>query len=72
MCHSVLETHSYLIEDWYYQLEPKAFWQIKKKAIILHIPTEKKRFGTELPLVYSFVLHDDGLQSASVLNLVSI
>ena len=29
---------SYLIADRYYQLEPKAFWQIKQKAIILHIP----------------------------------
>ena len=67
MYHSILERHSYLIEDWYYQWEPKAFWQIKQKAIILHIPTEKKRFGTELVLVYCFVLLDDGLQSASVL-----
>ena len=42
MCHSILERHSYLIEDWYYQLESKAFWQIKQNATILHIPTESK------------------------------
>ena len=28
---------------------------------------ERKRFSTELVLVYCFVLLDDGLQSASVL-----
>ena len=67
MCHSILERHSYLIEGWHYQWEPKAFWQIKQKAIILYIPTERKRSGTELVLVYCFVLLDDGLQSASVL-----
>ena len=36
-------------------------------VIILHIPTERKRFSTELALVYCFVLFDDNLQSASVL-----
>ena len=66
MCHSILERNSYLIEDWYYQWGPKAFWQIKQKAIILYIPTERKRFGTELVLVYCLVLLDDGLQSTSV------
>ena len=63
MCHSILERHSYLIEDWYYQWEPKGFWQIKQKAITLCIPTERKRSGTELVLVYCFVLLDDGLQA---------
>ena len=66
MCHSFLERHSYLTEYWYYQWERKAFWQIKQKAIILYIPREKKRFGTELVLVYCFVLLDGGLQSESV------
>ena len=66
---SILERHSYLIEieGWYYQWEPKAFWQIQQKAIILYIPTERKRFSTEIVLVNCFLLLDDGLQSASVL-----
>ena len=63
MCHSILERHNYLIDDW----KPKAFWQINQKPIVLYIPTERKRSGTELVLVYRFVLLDDGLQSASVL-----
>ena len=67
MCHSILERHNYLIDGWYYQWKPKAFWQINQKAIILCIPTERKGSGTELVLVYCFVLLDDGLQSASVL-----
>ena len=53
MCHSILERHLYLIVDSYYQLEPKAFSQIKQKVIILQ--------------AYCFVLLDDGLQSVSVL-----
>ena len=44
MCHSILKRRSYLIEDWYYQSESKASWQIKQKAIILHIPTKRKLF----------------------------
>ena len=67
MCHSIVERHSYLIEDWYGQLKSKAFWQIKQKAIIPRIPMERKQFSTELALVYCFVLLDDNLQSASVL-----
>ena len=67
MCHSILERLNYLIDDWYYQWEPKMFWQINQKAIILNIPTERKQSGRELVLVYCLLLLDDGLQSASVL-----
>ena len=63
MCHSILERHRYLAADRCFQLEPKAFWQIKQKAIILHIPTERKRSGAEPALVHCFVLPDGDLQS---------
>ena len=68
MCHSILERHSHLIEGGLIlPVGAESILTNKTKAIILCIPMERKRFGTELVLVYCFVLLDDGLQSASVL-----